>query len=149
LFRKSYALAILLLFAFTCGGCITASLATIGTALGALGSAASTGVDVYKLGKLDTALMCNAGECHTAVEKSAVDLHLRVRRETLDYRTSPVYEMTLTDDLNSPVGIRIEQRTPTLCLCRVDVGIFGSEPTARLVMERIRAHLHQTAATNP
>jgi hypothetical protein len=138
----------IVLLPLLCTGCITASLATIGTVLGALGSAASTGADVYKLGKLDAALMCSAHDCHEAVLKSAVDLGLRVKSDSLSNKSDPVYEMTLIDDLKSPVGIRIEQRASAITLCRVDVGLFGSEPTARLVMERIRDHLKKSPPTS-
>lgn len=138
-----------LLLAAAGSGCITASLATVGTVLGAVGSAASTGADVYKLGKLESALFCNARDCHVAVLATAVDLGLLVKSDSLSTKEGIVYEMALLDDLKSQVGIRIEQRSSKITLCRVDVGFFGSEPTAKLVIERIRVHLHQLPATNP
>jgi hypothetical protein len=147
--RKLRVIALCMLLAGGCSGCITASLATIGTVLGAVGTAASTGADAYKLGKLDSALFCDARACHNAVLSSAVDLGLWVRSDGLDNRSGIIYEMALLDDQKSQVGIRIEQRSAMLTLCRVDVGIFGSEPTAKLVLERIRFHLHQLPTTNP
>jgi len=135
------------LLLLVCNGCITSSLITIGTVLGALGSAASTGSDVYKLGKLEAALMTDAPACHSAVLSSANDLGLKVQIDQhslqhTDKEKVDVWEMTLRDKLDAPVGIRIEGRTDKMCRCRVDVGIFGSEPTAHLFMERIRANLH-------
>jgi len=132
----------------SCSGCITASLVTLGTVLGAVGSAASTGIDAYNLGKLDTALMTSADECHRSVLLAANDLGLHVQIDQRKSKPVTVFEMTLKDDLKSQVGIHIEYRTPTMCLCRVDVGIFGSEPTAKLMMERIRFHLHLPATTS-
>ncbi len=80
---------------------------------------------------------------------TAVDLGLLVKSDSLSTKEGIVYEMALLDDLKSQVGIRIEQRSSKITLCRVDVGFFGSEPTAKLVIERIRVHLHQLPATNP
>jgi hypothetical protein len=140
---KSVLFTALLLVA--CNGCITGSLITIGTVLGALGSAASTGSDVYKLGKLDAVLMTSAPICHAAVLNSANDLGLKVEIDQQIDKKNDVWEMTVRDQLKSPVGIHIESRTDKMCRCRVDVGFFGSEPTARLFMERIRAHLNLPA----
>jgi hypothetical protein len=130
-------------------GCITGTLITVGTVLGALGSAASTGADVYKLGKLDATLMVTADQCHAAVVNSAADLGLRIIIDKQTDTKNKVWEMTLHDDLKTPVGIHIERRTDRMCRCRVDVGIFGSEPTAHLFMERIRANLRLPPPTNP
>jgi hypothetical protein len=142
---------LVVVLALLCGGCVTASLATLGTVLGAVGAAASTGADVYHAGKLEAALLCSGEECHRAVLLAEADLGLHFK---IDHRTdtpTQVWEMTIVDDLKSPVGVRIQSRTKTLCLCRVDVGLFGSEATARLLMERIRVHLpvhpSTTAAT--
>jgi hypothetical protein len=142
-------LIICCLFPLACSGCITGSLITLGTVFGALGSAASTGADVYKLGKLDSALMTNADEVHHAVFLAAVDLSLVVKNDQRTEKKMIVYEMAMLDTQKAQVGVHIEQRTPSMCLCRVDVGFFGSEPTAKLMMERIRAHLHLMPATMP
>jgi hypothetical protein len=121
----------------------------MGTVLGALGSAASTGADAYKLGKLDAALSCDAGDCRHAAVRAAGDLGLRVSADSIETKPNVIYTMTLTDDLNHTVEIRVQHRTRSMCLCRVDVGLFGSEPVARLVMEHVRKHLPKSAATNP
>jgi Protein of unknown function (DUF3568) len=146
---ETASLIICILFPLACSGCITASLVTLGTAFSALGSAASTGVDVYKLGKLDSALMTTADECHRAVLLATIDLGLAVHNDQRTDKMFVVYEMALLDTQKSQVGIHIEQRTQSMCLCRVDVGFFGSEPTAKLMMERIRVHLHLMPATAP
>jgi hypothetical protein len=44
-------------------------------------------------------------------------------------------------------AVKIEQRTQRLCRIRVDVGWFGSDPTAKLFMDRIRTHLPPGAGT--
>jgi hypothetical protein len=132
---------LLLGLSVSCTSCITASLATIGTVLGSLGSAASTGSDVYKLGKLDSALMCDAADCHHAALLAAHDLGLAPKFDRTSPGADPVWNMAFLDDQKSQVGICIEQRTRCLCRCRVDVGLFGSEPTARLMMDKIRSHL--------
>jgi hypothetical protein len=130
-----------------CGsGCITASLATLGTVVGFLGSAASTGADVYKLGKLDAALMATPVEIHQAVRDSACDLGLEL---VSDPSGDPnVWQAKLLDDQKRDITVRVESRASHLCICRVDVGFFGSEPVAKVIMERIRAHLpHQLSAS--
>jgi hypothetical protein len=133
---------LILLLPLSCGGCITASLATLGTVLGAVGTAASTGSDVYHLGKLEAAVFSNATDCHAAALLASIDLDLRLKIDQRTDKPQQVWEMTLVDKFDTPVGIHIEYRTAKFCLCRVDVGIFGSEPTAHLFMDRIRAHLH-------
>ena len=129
----------------TGSGCITGSIITLGTVLGALGSAASTGSDVYKLGKLDAVLDASASDCHLAAVQTAKELGLMI---TIDEHSDPpedVFEMTMHDDQKSPVGVHIERRTAVVCRVRIDVGFFGSEPTTKLFMQHLRANLHLAA----
>jgi hypothetical protein len=121
------------------GGCVTASLATLGTVLGFAGTAASTGAEVYNLGKLDFSVMATNDDCRRAVVAAAADLQLHVTRD--EKASKDTWEFDLEDDVKGRIGVRIQRRAARLCQCRVDVGWFGSEPTAKLVMERIRRHL--------
>ena len=136
------ALALYAMILTGCNGCITASLATIGTVLGAVGSAASAGSEVYSLGKLDVSVMATFDECRAAVTQAATDLQLHVKEaKNKDKPPKDVSEIELEDDLKSTISVRVERRTGRMCRCRVDVGLFGSEPTAKLLMHRIRHHL--------
>lgn len=125
----------------TCSGCITASLATIGTILGAVGSAASTGSEVYSLGKLDASVMGSYASSQLAVTAAADDLQLHLCSDDSPKKYPDIKRYLFEDDLGAKFKIQIERRTSMMCRCRVDVGFFGSEPTARLILDRIRWHL--------
>jgi hypothetical protein len=141
-------LAVLLaLLLLSTTGCITASLATLETVIGFVGSTASTGADVYKLGKLDAALMATLPDAQRAVRRTACDLGLELATEPSD--NPAIWHVKLLDDKKRDITVRLEMRSARLCLCRVNVGIFGSEPTSKLIMERIRSNLLAHSATAP
>ena len=121
------------------GGCAAIPLAMIGTALGVAGSAASVGGSVYSQGKLDSAEMATPERWSAAVRAAAADLNLSVF-EVPPADPDGVRTFTLADDHKAKIGVRVEPRTRTLLLNRIDVGLFGSEPTARLLLERVRRH---------
>ena len=122
-----------------CSGCELISLATLGTVLGIAGTAVSTGGEVYNAGKLDIAFMADADKCRGAVEMAAGDLKLHV------VRSRPLcddkWDFQLQDDFKSKIEVTLQRRSPGLCRCRVNVGLFGPRPTAELIMRRIEAHL--------
>jgi hypothetical protein len=129
-------------------GCAIASLASLGNIAGMTATAVSTGSDVYHLGKLDTAMMARYGDTIAAVRDAAADLRLRVccdHPEAGDDPPKAVWKFEISDDVKDLIHVRIERRTELLSRCRVDVGWFGSEPTARLLMKRIRMHLPKTS----
>jgi Protein of unknown function (DUF3568) len=139
-----YVGAVLLL---SCGGCALIPLATLGTVFGIAGTAVSTGPEVYALGKLDRAVMASDGDCRRAIRAAAGDLRLRI---AVDGKRAcgQKWEFELRDERKSEIEITVERRTAMLCRVRVDVGVFGSEAIARLVMEVIESHLPH-AATRP
>ena len=122
-----------------CTGCELIPLATLGTVLGIAGTAVSTAPEVYQAGKLDTAFMADGDKCHVAVVRAAEDLKLHL------VRSRPLcggkWDFQLQDDFKSKIEITLQKRSPELCRCRVNVGLFGSRPTAELIMRRIEAHL--------
>jgi len=120
------------------GGCATAAVASAGTMVGLAASAVSTGADAYRLGKLDSADEARYAEWVAAVHAAAAELHLKLEKESDDGKG--VYRCTLRDDRGSKIKLGVERRTETLCRTRIDVGWFGSEPTARLLLWRIRFH---------
>lgn len=123
------------------GGCAAIPLTTAGAALEMAGTAASQGAAVYSLGKLDFSVNADFGECNAAIHAAIADLQLHLMKcEFADKgQDKIVYE--LEDDRKSRTDVSVDRRTARLCQCRVDVGIFGSEPTAKLIMDRIRHHL--------
>jgi Protein of unknown function (DUF3568) len=125
----------------SCGGCITASIATIGAMIGFAGTAATVGNDVYHLGKLYRSVMATQDDTRKAVRATAGDLGLKVLSESPPSHDNPVSEYLLEDDQKKKMGVSLDQRSAKLCQIRVDVGIWGSEPTAKLIMDRICFHL--------
>ncbi len=130
------------MFALLClvslGGCTAVSLATIGTAAGIAATAVSTGADVYNLGKLDTAELVPLEGLHQAVHKVADEMGLKHVEE--QSRDGSIH-FSFGDDREGMVRVTLESRTPTLSRIRINVGVFGNEPTARLFLQRIRANL--------
>jgi hypothetical protein len=134
---------LVLLVAFSSGGCALIGLPAIATALGIASSAASIGGSVYSQGKLDSSEMSTMPNWTASVYAAADDLHLKIKKPADPAPASqPVATMTivLEDDLGSTISLTAERRTQTLLHSRVDVGVFGSEPTARLLLQRIRHH---------
>jgi len=140
LLRIGFAVALPLL----CGGCELLPLATLSTLFGIAGAAVSTGPVVYEQGKLDIAFMANYGDIQQAVRLAAVDLNLHLKRDRS--KSADSWDFQLQDDQKSKIEVTIERRTPMLARCRIDVGLLGSQPTAQLVLNRIRSHL-PTGAT--
>lgn len=128
-----------------CAGCELLPLATLGAVFDIAGTAATAGPAVYQQGKLRIALMADYPGVKAAVRAAAEDLQLRVFRDRKASKHHDIWDFQLRDERNSKIEITVERRTPMLCRCCVDVGLFGSEPTARLVMARVAAHLPHAA----
>lgn len=120
------------------GGCATAAVATAGTLAGIAASAVSTGADVYRMGKLDSADQARFNQWIACARAAAADLHLTIQKWSDDGKG--YWHCTVADDRKATIDVNIERRTETLCHTRIDVGIFGSEPTARLILTRMRVH---------
>src|SRR3954470_8936210 len=120
------------------GGCATAAVATAGTLAGIAASAVSTGADVYRMGKLDSADEARFDQWIAAIRAAGADLNLKVQKWSDDGKG--VWRCTFADDRKATISVAVERRTETLCRTRIDVGIFGSEPTARLILIRMRVH---------
>jgi hypothetical protein len=124
--------------AATCaGGCATAAVASAGTMIGLAASAVSTGADVYQMGKLSSADQTRFDDWIADIRAAADDLHLKVVRESLNNEEGE-WRCTLADDQKAKIKVFVQRRTETLCRTKIDVGLFGSEPTARLILARIR-----------
>lgn len=151
--RRLFTSVILLFVTAGVCGCATATVATVGAAAGIAVSAVSAGADVYRLGKLDTAEMARYHDALAAVHAAAADLSLRrhcpTTCDTCQCAKPDVARFTYLDEHEAEIAVVVERRTETLVHLRVDVGWFGSQPTARLMMERIRANLARSATTRP
>jgi hypothetical protein len=128
-------------------GCATATIASAGAMAGLAATAVATGSDVYRMGKLDAAEMTSVAEWIAAARAAADELRLAPKKQSGDQTRR--WHCTLIDDRGSKIKITVERRTETMCRARIDVGLFGSEPTARLLLARIRFHLGLMDAAAP
>jgi hypothetical protein len=134
---------LLLLATFLSSGCALVGLPAIATVLGIASSAASIGGSVYSQGKLDSSEMTTMPNWTASVYAAADDLHLKIKKPADPAPASQpmaTMKIDLEDDLGSTITVTAERRTQTLLHSRIDVGVFGSEPTARLLLSRIRRH---------
>ena len=119
-------------------GCAAAPLAALSTAFGIAGTAVSTGSSVYSSGKLDSAENASLDELRAAVFLAADDLRLEtVYEKDID----ATRHIRFIDARQLRIDVTIDPRTDKLCRLRINVGINGNEPTARLILARVRAHL--------
>ena len=122
-------------------GCAGAALVTLATVADITSGVVSTGADVYKMGKLNSADIARYEECLVAVREAARDMHLKTVEDERHDGKHDIWDFTFRDELNSEIDVSVERRTAALVRIRIDVGLFGSEPTAKLFMARIRYHL--------
>jgi len=124
-----------------CGGCALIPLATLSTVVGMAGDVAPVAPAVFHAGKLDVTMMTKYDEVLPAVRQAAWDLQMHVVRDQKNGGGDWDWDFQLRDDKKEKVEITVRKCTATMCKCQVDVGLFGSEPTARLIMWRIEMHL--------
>jgi hypothetical protein len=147
---RSLVIGLSTILLFACGGCELIPIATLSAVFGIAGTAVSAGPEVFSAGKLDTSVMASEDDCRQAVRLAAGDLRLRLARDQKASGSSRVWDFQLQDDRATKIEVTVDPRSANLCRCRVNVGLFGSEPTARLIMQRIEAHLPASApATMP
>jgi hypothetical protein len=153
LFQPSAGRGILLALAIAlpsaASSCALIPLATLGTVADIASSAASTGPEVYQMGKLDLAFVSKFSDVQKAVRQAAYELRLIVIDDPDTTKHPGVWKCQIEDNLTSLMTITVEARTPMLCRCRVDVGLFGSQTTAKLFMSRISLHIPVPPKTPP
>ena len=126
--RSYLLLSLCLILVSVSSGCATVSVATAGTIAGIAASSISTGAEVYRLGKLDAVEMDTFEDATAAVRLAASDLELKIVEEKKK-KGKDDWSFELSDDVKNTLSVRVQQRTDRLAAIRVDVGIFGSEPT--------------------
>jgi hypothetical protein len=127
-----------------CGGCALIPLSTLGS-LASLGNSSVTeGRDAFFFGKLKSAEMASFDQARRAVRAAANDFGLKPKwPEKLTPHRS---EMAFIDTTGAQIGIRIDEQSTRLVHLRLDVGLFGSEPTERVFLMRVRAYLPDPAS---
>jgi hypothetical protein len=98
-----------------------------------------TGADLYKLGKLDAADLARFDDVVAATRSAAREMGFA--NKGLTAGPAGFYRLVYADDQGSQMTVSMRRRTAMLTHTRIDVGIFGSEPTARLFLARLRGHL--------
>ena len=133
--------AVLTLGLSTLAGCVAAPIAALGVVgnVTDIGSAAfSTGTEVFTGGRLESVEFCTQHQGEVAVRWMLNDLRLRTETvETDDDRT----QFVISDDTGSKVEIELVRRTAAVCQMRINVGWFGSEAYARLLLKSVRGRL--------
>jgi hypothetical protein len=124
-------------------GCVAAAAGTVP----AIATALETGADVYRLGKLDSADEVRYERWVAACRSGIAGLHYHVEKEA--DKGKGRWMCIMRDDRRSRVDITVDRRTEAFCLTRIDVGVFGSEPTARLILATIRRRAGISAASQP
>jgi hypothetical protein len=122
------------------GGCAGIPIAAAGTVAGLAATTVDTGSALYKMGKLDTADLATFDEVISATRTAGDEMGLAMR----GFTTMPpdFYRLVYADDQGAQMTVTIRRRTAKLTYTRIDVGLFGSEPTARLFLARIRGHFN-------
>ena len=144
--RSCLLLSFHLILLLAASGCATVTVATAGTIAGIAATSISTGAEVYKWGKLDAVEMDTFEDSVAAVRLAARDLQLKIVKDLKPDAKQDRWSFLLSDDLKDTISIDLDRRTQRLTAMRINVGLFGSEPTARLVLARIRTHLPSLAA---
>ncbi|MEM7625827.1 MAG: DUF3568 family protein [Planctomycetota bacterium] len=104
--------------------------------IGAAASAASSGAAVFKQGKLNASWMGPFDHVVAAGEVAAGELGLTIRSTTGDPVEGRWKTVLLTED-GEKIVIKIARKTPQLTEFQIDVGLSGSEATARLLLKRM------------
>ena len=104
--------------------------------IGAAASAVSSGSAVYKHGKLDASWLGPFDQVVTAGEVAVGDMGMHLRQTHGDAEEG-VWKIVAADDHNEKVVIHITRQTPVLTEFQINVGWFGHESTARLLLKRM------------
>jgi len=145
IFRAAFVVLVPLLVGT--GGCAAIPLATLGAVAGIGTSAISTGREVFTLGKLDTTELAGYPEALIAARQAAAELFLKPKgpEKLIDWQARLVF----VDEKGATLEVNVERRTEMMVRIRIDVGLFGSEVTARLFLTRLRVYLPPVKTPSP
>ena len=108
-------------------------------AVGAAATAAQTGETVIKRGKINAAQIATIDDVVAAIREACGELGLEI---TLDQRKKPQdHRITAEDEKGSDHKFRVRRRTDRLTHYQIDVGWFGSNATAKLLLNRVQVRL--------
>ena len=95
----------------------------------------------HGMGKFDTAEMAGFAQAVAAARAADLSLRPQPRRPYCSRLDPTAVELIYLDDKRARLTVRLDRRSARLVRIRIDVGLFGSEVTARLFLTRLRAHL--------
>lgn len=135
------------------GGCIAAlpvaALGVAGDVADIGGTAFTAGTEVFNSGKLESVEFATYDQAQAAIRSMLNDLRLKQTKSSFT-KTKARYDFT--DDVGEKVRIDVLQRSAAIVGVRIDVGYFGSEAYARLLLKSVRGRLplfSGRAATQP
>ena len=107
--------------------------------LGVAASGVRTGAAVYNMGKLDAAVAADGATMADAVDKMCDELGLSITEKDAD-QDRPRWDYVIHDERRNAMIIRVDQRAAKMTRVQVEVGLFGPEVVARLLLKRILVH---------
>ncbi|MEM1211819.1 MAG: DUF3568 family protein [Planctomycetota bacterium] len=107
--------------------------------IGAAATGAQTAIGIFKRGKLEAVDASPIEELTRATQQTIAGLELEVEEEIVEPDRYYVEARDLQDDW---VIVELTRETDELTAIRLNVGWFGSEPTASLVLAQILARQH-------
>lgn len=112
-------------------------------AVGAAASATEAGETAVKRGKIKAAHLATLEATVRAAEHAIEDAGLTFTHGR--WRPDHRVELQAEDEKGATYNIRIERRTPRLVRYQLDVGWFGHNATARLLLNRMQVHLAEAS----
>lgn len=104
--------------------------------LASAASAASSGSAVYKQGKLNASWLAPFNIVVAAGEGAFNEMGMTVKKSAGD-DSKGTWTIVAVDDDNDKITLKVVRATPTLTEFQIDVGWFGRESTARLMLKRM------------
>ena len=130
---------------FLLGGCAAIPLSALGSVSSLGDSNVSVGRDAYSWGKLRSAELVQMFDAEDAARLAAHDLGLHLKESPVLSEHGRQLDMAFVDDQGMQIGVRIDERSRTMCMLREDVGwvasLFGAEIYDRLFLLHLRQHL--------
>ena len=135
--RPLSALRLRLLAATLCAASVTLLSGCMLFALGAAG-AAGAGTVAYVRGELSATLANKYDDVIAASNRAVGDLRLAKISERSDAFSAVIIARTAQD---KKVTITITKSADNLCELKIRIGLFGDEPMARSILDKIKAGL--------
>jgi len=115
--------------------------------LGAAASAASSGSAVYRRGKLDASWMASFERVISGAELAASELGLELLSSAGD-SAAGTWTVAARNAVGEKVIVRVNRKASSLVEFQIDIGWFGRESTAQLMLKRMAVAIGLEAEQN-